>query len=235
MLRILVAEDFDILREDLCETLEAQPDMTVAGSAATGGEITRQRDSLPDGGEITRLALETDFDLVLMDIEMENITAGITATEVIREKKPEAMVIFLTAHETENTILTAMATGAVDYVVKGCSDEALLRHIRAAAAGQPEMDAAINSVIMREYTRLRKSEQSLLFFVNNLSHLTAAERDLVRLLLQGKKVQEIAAARVVEVVTVKTQIKGLLHKFGCSRTKEVVQMIRDLNLEHLFM
>ena len=50
-----------------------------------------------------------------------------------------------------------------------------------------------------------------------------------------KKVQEIAAARVVEVVTVKTQIKGLLHKFGCSRTKEVVQMIRDLNLEHLFM
>ena len=47
--------------------------------------------------------------------------------------------------------------------------------------------------------------------------------------------QEIAAARVVEVVTVKTQIKGLLHKFGCSRTKEVVQMIRDLNLEHLFM
>ncbi|MCI8907855.1 MAG: response regulator transcription factor [Angelakisella sp.] len=222
MLRILVAEDFDILREDLCETLEAQPDMTVAGSAATGGEITR-------------LALETDFDLVLMDIEMENITAGITATEVIREKKPEAMVIFLTAHETENTILTAMATGAVDYVVKGCSDEALLRHIRAAAAGQPEMDAAINSVIMREYTRLRKSEQSLLFFVNNLSHLTAAERDLVRLLLQGKKVQEIAAARVVEVVTVKTQIKGLLHKFGCSRTKEVVQMIRDLNLEHLFM
>ena len=84
MLRILVAEDFDILREDLCETLEAQQDMTVAGSAATGGEITR-------------LALETDFDLVLMDIEMENITAGITATEVIREKKPEAMVIFLTA------------------------------------------------------------------------------------------------------------------------------------------
>lgn len=222
MIRILVAEDFDILREDLCETLEAQPDMTVAGGAATGGEITR-------------LALERDFDLILMDIEMESLRAGITATEAIREKKPEAKVIFLTAHETENTILTAMATGAVDYVVKGCSDEALLRHIRAAAAGQPEMDAAIGSVIMREYTRLRKSEQSLLFFINNLSHLTAAERDLVRLLLQGKKVQEIAAARVVEVVTVKTQIKGLLHKFGCGRTKEVVQMIRDLKLEHLFM
>ncbi len=47
--------------------------------------------------------------------------------------------------------------------------------------------------------------------------------------------QEIAAARVVEVVTVKTQIKGLLHKFGCGRTREVVRMIRDLKLEHLFM
>ena len=65
--------------------------------------------------------------------------------------------------------------------------------------------------------------------------LTAAERELVKLLLQDKKVKEIAAIRCVEVVTVKTQIKGLLHKFGCSRTKEIVQMIRELNISHLFL
>lgn len=87
---------------------------------------------------------------------------------------------------------------------------------------------------MNEYKRLQRSEQSLLFFINNVSQLTAAERELVRLLLEDKKVKEIAQIRCVEVITVKTQIKSLLRKFGCSRTKEIVTLIRALNLSHLF-
>lgn len=221
MIRILVAEDFDILREDLCETLEAQPDMTVAGGAATGGEITR-------------LALERDFDLILMDIEMESLRAGITATEAIREKKPEAKVIFLTAHETDNMILTSMGAGAVDYIVKGCDEGELLRHIREAAAGRSALDDRIQSLVMKEYTRLRRSERSLLFFISTVSQLTGAERELVRLLLEGKKVREIAAQRCVEVVTVKTQIKSLLRKFGCTRTREIIELIQELDVAHLF-
>ena len=96
------------------------------------------------------------------------------------------------------------------------------------------LSARIQSTVIREYNRLRRSEQSLLFFINNVSQLTSTERELVRLLLQDKKVKEIAAIRCVEVVTVKTQIKGLLHKFGCTRTKEIVEMIRQLNISHLF-
>ena len=57
----------------------------------------------------------------------------------------------------------------------------------------------------------------------------------MRLLLEGKKTAEIARIRCVEMVTVKTQIKGLLNKFDCSRTKEIVQMIHRLGLEHLFL
>ena len=68
-----------------------------------------------------------------------------------------------------------------------------------------------------------------------ISILTPAEHELVKLLLQDKKVAEIAKLRCVEVVTVKTQIKGLLNKFGCSRTKEIVAFIRQLGLEHLFL
>lgn len=96
------------------------------------------------------------------------------------------------------------------------------------------LNARVQSPSIREYDRLRRSEQSLLFFINNVSQLTSTERELVRLLLQDKKVKEIAAIRCVEVVTVKTQIKGLLHKFGCTRTKEIVEMIRQLNISHLF-
>ncbi|MEG0754505.1 MAG: response regulator transcription factor, partial [Angelakisella sp.] len=115
MIRVLIAEDFDLLREDLTETLAAQPDITVVGSASSGAAIVE-------------LAKTTPCDIVLMDIEMERLNAGILAAEEIRDFAPNIKVIFLTAHETKQMILTAMGTGAVDYVVKGCPDEELLQH-----------------------------------------------------------------------------------------------------------
>ena len=221
MIRILVAEDFDLLREDLCGILNQQPDMTVAGSAGSGKEIEA-------------LARSTACDLILMDIEMETTTAGIRATERILEEKPSLKVLFLTAHETDDMILTSMGAGAVDYIVKGCDDAELLLHIRSAWEGRPMLDARIQSVLFKEYSRLRRSERSLLFFISTVSQLTTAERELVRLLLEDKKIKEIAAIRCVEVVTVKTQIKSLLRKFGCTRTREIVSTIRELNVAHLF-
>lgn len=221
-IRILVAEDFDLLREDLCEFLDSQEDMEAAGSA--GGKE-----------EIVKLARKMEFDLILMDIEMEYLTSGIEAAEQIRNEKPEAQIIFLTAHDTNQMIYAAMGAGAVDYIVKGCPDEELLFHIRSAFSGKPVMEAKIQKMLMSEYSRLRRSEQSLLFFITNVGQLTPVERELVRLLLQNYKVGQIAELRVVELVTVKTQIKSLLRKFNCTRTKEIVNLIHELKLEHLFL
>ena len=220
-IRLLIAEDFKLLREDLEELLNSQEDMETAGSAGSKKEIVE-------------LAQRRDFDLILMDIEMENLTSGIEAAEEIRGGRPEARIIFLTAHDTDNMIYTAMGAGAIDYIVKGCPDEELLFHIRSAYEGKPVMETRIQSILLKEYSRLRRSEQSLLFFINSVAQLTPAERELVHLLLQGYKVSEIAALRCVEMVTVKTQIKSLLKKFNCSRTKEIVKLIRELEIEHLF-
>lgn len=219
-IQVMVAEDIPLLLEDFCDTVSRAGDMEIAGAALTGQEITR-------------LAQERDCDVILMDIEMETMQAGILAAEAIHQRKPEVKIIFLTAHETEDIILSAMASGAVDYVVKGCEEEVLLEHIRKAYADEPALERHVQQIVMREYSRLHQSEHSLIFFISNVARLTPAERELVRLLLQGLKVQEIAQARCVEVVTVKTQIKGLLNKFGCTRTKEIVALIRQMGLEHL--
>lgn len=221
MIKILIAEDFPILREDLKEKLEKDEEMTVIGCASSGAEIEQ-------------MALAMDADIILMDIEMETMNAGILAAERIRDKKPEQKIIYLTAHETEKMIILAMGTGAVDYIVKGESVEKLIYHVKAAYEGHPVMEARIQETVMNEYKRLQRSEQSLLFFINKVAQLTTAERELVKLLLEDKKVKEIAQIRCVEVITVKTQIKSLLRKFGCSRSKEIVKMIRELNLSHLF-
>ena len=219
--KILIADDFELLREDLRELINLQPDMEVVGVASSGKEIVE-------------LAKKTEFDLILMDIEMEQTNAGILAAERIKQEKPESEIIFLTAHETKEMIVTAMGVGAADYLVKGGPEKEVLHHIRCVAEGHPVMESKVHETVMQEYARLRKSEQSLLFFITNLSQLTATERQMIKLLLQGYKTSEIAQIRCVENSTIKTQIKGLLRKFGCTRTKEIVEMIRNLNIEHLF-
>lgn len=70
-------------------------------------------------------------------------------------------------------ITSAMGTGAVDYVVKGCEEERLLEHIRRASEGRAELDPKIQNTVMQEYARLRRSERSLIFFINNVAHLDA--------------------------------------------------------------
>lgn len=222
MIKVAIVEDFELIREDLKELIDSQEDMQVVWAAETGAQAVN-------------LAEKKTVDIILMDIEMETINAGILAAEKIRDKNSEQKIIFMTAHETNEMIITAMGTGAVDYLVKGEDSEEILSHIRNAFAGRATMNSRIQETIMREYSRLQRSERSLLFFIHNVSQLTAAERELVKLLLEGMKVKEIAQVRCVEMITVKTQIKSLLRKFGCSRTKEIVSMIRDLNLSHLFV
>ena len=104
-IRVMVAEDFPLLREDFCDVVSSQQDMEVVGAAATGDEIVA-------------LARSTPCDVILMDIEMETVDAGIRAAEAISAIHPDIKIIFLTAHETDDMITSAMGTGAVDYVVK---------------------------------------------------------------------------------------------------------------------
>ena len=122
----------------------------------------------------------------------------------------------------------------MDYVVKGCPDEDILRHIRNAYGGKPVMESRSRKPSCGNIPGCKGRKKAFSFFINNVSQLTSAERELLRLLLDGKKVKDIAQIRCVEIITVKTQIKGLLRKFGCSRTKEIVSMIQELNISHLF-
>ena len=218
---VLIAEDMDILRQDIRDTLEKTGDIKVVSEAATG-----------------KSAADEYFihkpDIVLMDIEMESKTAGIEAAEKILEKDPEARIIYLTSHDSDEIIVSALATGARDYVVKGCSDEDLLTHIRSVMEGSCNLDSRVQAVLMGEYSRVKKQEKGLLYFVENLSRLTPVEREMIGLLIKGYRIREIAEKRNVEIVTVKSQVRTLLQKVGLGRTKELVKIIEELGLSYLF-
>ncbi len=220
-MRIIIVDDFPLLVEDMAEWVNGQPDMEVVSTAHSGEELLS-------------LYQQVEYDVILLDIEMETVNAGLMAAETVRDHHPDAKIIFLTAHETQQFILTAMALGAADYIVKGTDYEDIGVHIRNVFAGHPILESKVQSIIMQEYKRLKKTEESLMGFIHTVSLLTPAERELIKLLLRHYKVAEIAKERSVEMVTVKTQINSLLRKFEVSRSKEIVKIINELNIGHLF-
>lgn len=221
-IRIMIAEDFEIIRKEFVNVINGNEDMEIVAEASSGAEIVDLARSIPT-------------DIILMDIEMENTYAGIKAAESIIRENINCQIIFLTIHENEEIVFSALSTGAADYLIKTSPPEVITEHIRNVFNGNPQLESKIQNFMRAEFTRLRHSEKSLLFFITHLTSLTQAEKELVRLLLEDKKVEEIAKIRTVEVVTIKTQIKSLLTKFGCHRTKEIVKMLRDMKLDRLFL
>ena len=177
MIRVMIADDNEIIRDDIREKLES------AGFAVSA--------SLPSGAEAAAAYDPASTDAVLMDIEMESALAGIDAARNILAAYPDAAIIYLTSHDDDTMIITAMATGARDFLVKGCGQGELREHLEAAVAGDAKLDARIRRLIMSEYRRLSMSEQSLLYFIRHLSTLTNTERELIGCFLDGMKIKEI--------------------------------------------
>ena len=220
-IKVMIAEDFDILRNDVCELINSQPDMEIVGSAATSREIIE-------------LERNSDVDIILMDIEMEHIDSGIDAAKEILAFNSSVIIIFLTVHEDDDVLFPALATGAVDYIVKSSKPDELLRHIRDASVGQISLPMRIQEKMRVELLRAKKMEKNLNYFIKKLSTLTPAERELIRYMLQRKTIAQMAELRCVEIITIKSQITGLHKKFGCSRSKEIVEIIEKMELTYIF-
>jgi len=221
-IRVLIAEDHEILRQDFSEMIEGSERMTLIGTAATGDEAVE-------------LVMHTAVDIILMDIEMASHQDGIEAAHRLSALAPNVGIIFLTVHEDEETIYKAYTlSNARDYLVKSAEHKEILRSIEDAYAEQTHGSSSMAHKLQSEFSRLKQTETSLLFFMNILSQLTQAEREIIQLVLKNYKVNEIARLRMVEPVTIKSQINTLLKKFGMKRTKEIANLIRRLNVTFLF-
>ena len=220
MYRVMIVDDYAIIRDEM-KKMMIERGFEVPLTAASAEEAV----SLHDKNLV---------DVVLMDIEMETAYAGVKATERIIEKDPDASIIYLTSHEESDVIILSMATGAKDYLNKTMDAGEMETHIKDVLSGHAKLSSEVQNVLVGEYKRLRKSEEGLMYFIQHLSTLTPAEKELVACFLSGMKVKDIAAKRFVEPVTVKSQIRTLLSKTGCSRTGEIVSRIKALGLEKLF-
>lgn len=221
-IKVMIAEDIEVLRRDFCEMVELCPEMELVGAAANGEEIVK-------------LALNGDADMILMDIEMASYNDGIEAAGIISASKPDTGIIFLTVHEDDETIFKAYSIAAAkNYLVKSSGHDEIIQSIKQAYYEKEKNRPSVSSKIHGEFSRLKQNEQSMIWFINILSQITLAEKEIIRLLLENRKVEEIARMRNVEPVTIKSQINKLLKKFNMRRTREVLDLIRRMKLTFLF-
>ncbi|MFD0678931.1 MULTISPECIES: response regulator [unclassified Paenibacillus] len=220
-IRVLVAEDLEVLREHFCQLVKKEADFELVGQASSGKEAYA-------------IASIEPLDVILMDIEMDVKHDGIIAAKRILDEFPHIRIVFLTVHEDDETVFGAFEAGAIDYVLKTAASSEIVKSIRMARDGISPIRPEIAYKIRNEFTRIRKNQANMFDAMSILSQLTPTEMEIIELLLKDQKVQEIAQTRQVELSTIKSQINVILKKFHKKRSKEVVKLLQELNVTHLF-
>ncbi len=207
VVRIVVADDHQVVRTGFAALLDTQPDFTVLGTAC-------------DGAEAVRISRELRPDVVLMDVRMPG-TDGIEATRQLSGGAHSPRIIILTTFDLDEYVYDALCAGASGFLLKDVTAERLFDAVRVVALGEALLAPAVTRRLISEFARLRPKAPR--HVVTTVGALTPRETDVLRLLAEGLSNPEIAARLVVTEETVKTHVSRVLHKLGLrDRTQAVV-------------
>jgi DNA-binding NarL/FixJ family response regulator len=193
-LRVLIAEDHAIVREGIRRLLASEPDITVVGEAA-------------DGEAAVELTENLHPDVVCMDISMPRLS-GVDATRRIKSRMPEVGVVVLTMHEDEAYFYELVKAGASGYVLKRASARDLVDAVRAVAGGHTFLHPVVAQRLVAEHERSGGRDDDRRRF----DGLTERERQVVRLIANGKTNREIAEILHISVKTVETHRTHIMEK-----------------------
>jgi two-component system, NarL family, response regulator NreC len=203
-LRILLADDHDVVRKGLRFLLERQPGMEVVGEAK-------------DGREAIKIAEELSPAIVVMDIAMPLLN-GIEATSQIVKHNPRVGVIILSMYSDETYLVRALTAGAKAYLLKESTESDLIRAVQAVSLGRPYFSPQIAQTLLEEY--MHQLQQRGL--KDSYDLLTDREKEILQLLAEGKSNKEVAGLLNLSVYTVETHRNNLMQKLNLHNTAELV-------------
>jgi DNA-binding NarL/FixJ family response regulator len=207
--RIVVADDHQVVRTGFAALLDTQPDFTVLGTAS-------------DGAEAVRMSRALRPDVVLMDVRMPG-TDGIEATRQLTGRPDGPRVIILTTFDLDEYVYDALRAGASGFLLKDVTAERLFDAVRVVAAGEALLAPAVTRRLISEFARLPPKAANRQTPAAAIAELTQRETEVLRLLAEGLSNPEIAGRLVVTEETVKTHVSRVLHKLGLrDRTQAVV-------------
>jgi DNA-binding NarL/FixJ family response regulator len=206
--RIVVADDHQVVRTGFAELLGTQPDFTVVGTAC-------------DGAEAVRICRELRPDVVLMDVRMPRMD-GIEATrQLVGSKLGGPRILILTTFDLDAYVYDALRAGASGFLLKDVTAERLFEAVRVIAAGDALLAPTVTRRLISEFALLRSTPDTT--SASALAALTPRETQVLRLVADGLSNPEIAARLYVTEETVKTHVSHVLSKLGLrDRTQAVV-------------
>lgn len=213
-IRVLLADDHDILRDGLRALLSMAGDIEVIGEARTGRETIAEAERLQP-------------DVILMDITMPELD-GVEACRRIRQQFPEMRVLFLTMHEAEEYFFRALRAGGSGYIVKRTVAADLMAAIRAVARGDSFLSPSVAHSLVSEYTgRASRSAQPSADTTSapegSYQSLTSREREVLQLVAEGYSNQEIANQLQLSIKTVQSHRAAVMQKLGL---KDITHLVR---------
>lgn len=201
-LRILIADDHDVMREGTRAVIERQPGWEVCGIAGNGREAVAQ-------------ALLLQPDIVIMDMTMPDLN-GLDAAVQIKRRLPQTEILIFTAHETEELIRQVFEAGAKSFIFKSEAHHFLVEAIQSLSQHKPFFTNKVSEVLFTRYLRGKDpgSESGL---------LTARERELLQLIAEGKSNKEAASQLGISVKTVETHRAAIMRKLALKSVSDLVR------------
>jgi DNA-binding NarL/FixJ family response regulator len=214
-IRVLIADDQQLVREGLHVLLDLTPDICVVGEARNGVEAIER-------------ALQLEPDVILMDVQMPEMD-GVAASRQVQETCPKVKVIILTTFDYDEYVFEALLAGAAGYLLKDVPSEQLAEAIRAAAHGEAFIHPSVTRKVVAELARLTERErvrrkQPL------VEPLSQREIEILALLAESLSNQEIAARLYIAPGTVKNHVSNILAKLNARDRAQAVLQAKELGL-----
>ena len=206
-IHVFIADDHAVVREGLRALISTEPGIEVVGEAADGGEaVARVRSLQPD--------------VILLDLVMPH-KSGIEAISEITQENPEARILVLTSFADDDKVFPAIKAGALGYLLKDSSSQALIQAIREVYQGESSLHPTIARKLIREILRPSTAAPA-----ENL--LTEREVAVLKLIAEGLSNQEIAETLVISERTVSSHVSNILAKLHlANRTQAAVYALRE--------
>jgi len=203
-IRILLADDHNVLREGMRLLLERQPGFEVVGEAS-------------DGRETIVLVEDQQPDVVIMDIAMPNLN-GIEATRRITERCPRVGVVILSMHHDESYVIRSLKAGARAYILKDALKTELVAAIQAVAQGRSFFSPKVSQILQEDYFQAlgRKGSD------DTYDLLTDREHEILQLIAEGKTNKEVANLLHLSLHTVDTHRTHILQKLNLHSVPELI-------------
>ena len=204
-IKVLLADDHKLIRQGLCAMLEKEKDIVVAAQAENGRQAVQ-------------LAKELNPDVVILDINMP-VLNGIDAAKIILNYNKDIRIIALSIHTTKRFVTGMLKAGAVGYLVKQCSFKELANAIRLAMNNISYLSPQIHNAVVSGYaTNLSKEEESV------LSILSQREREVVQLIAEGVKSEDIATRLFISVKTVSSHRRQIMKKLNIKGVADLTRL-----------